>query len=422
MNIFVYTFGCKVNQVESEFLLNRATEEGLVIAEDPEFADAVIINSCAVTERAVNRMLAFLRKIKKERPWVFALVTGCAADLLTEKLKDGGVDLVVTNAGKKDAIEYLLEKKDFILPIESREGLDIGYTPMVSRTRAYVKIQDGCDSFCSYCIIPKLRGKPVSKPPKEVEDEVRRLVESGHKEIVPVGIHIGKYGLDFGISLATLLERIAAIDGDFRIRLTSVELHELDSRLLELFKSGKICRHLHVPLQSGSGKILKAMNRHYTPEEYISTVRKYKESDPLLTIGADIITGFPGETDADFQESMETIRLAGVDFLHVFQYSDREGTKASLMSDKIKGALKKERASELRRLGGELKSNAAERMIGHSLKILSQKDGTGITDNYFETVMPKSCEPNRFYTLKVSGVDAKMMLTGEIEKIGDINE
>ena len=413
MNIYIYTFGCKVNQVESEHLIGRAGENGLIVVNEASLADAVIINSCAVTERAVNKMLSLLRKIKKDRPDVFALVTGCAADLLTEKLKESGTDVVVTNAGKKDAVEYLLEKRDFYNSIETRTVLDIGYTPMKSRTRAFVKIQDGCDSFCSYCIIPMLRGKPVSKPEDDVVNEVTRLIAEGHREIVPVGIHIGKYGQDTGSSLAALLEKLIAIEGDFRIRLTSVELNELDGRLEGIFHSDKICRHLHIPLQSGSTEILKNMNRHYTAEEYIAKVSAFKQKINGLTVGADVITGFPGETEAHFDECINTICSSGVDFLHVFQYSDREGTAASSMKDKIKGAVKKERAERLRILGDRLKAEAADRCIGKSFRVLAQKNGEGITDNYFEVSMPAGCEPNRFYTINITGRGEDCVLYGE---------
>ena len=211
MNIYIYTFGCKVNQVESEHILSSGAQKGLKSVQNAQEADAVIINSCAVTERAVTRMLSFIRKLKRDKPSLFVLVTGCAADLLSDKLKESGTDAVVTNAGKKDAIDYLIEKRDFLKAIETKTVMDIGYTPMKSRTRAFVKIQDGCDSFCSYCIIPKLRGKPVSKSEADVIDEVRRLVDEGHKEIVPVGIHIGKYGLDNGSSLTSLLEKLVKI-------------------------------------------------------------------------------------------------------------------------------------------------------------------------------------------------------------------
>lgn len=383
--------------------MGRASERGLSVVSDAEHADAVIINSCAVTERAVNKMLSLLRKIKKNRPGVFALVTGCAADLLTEKLKESGTDVVVTNAGKKDAVECLLEKRDSLRPIETRSVLDMGYTPMKSRTRAFVKIQDGCDSFCSYCIIPKLRGKPVSKPEDEIISDVARLVREGHREIVPVGIHIGKYGQDTGSSLPSLLEKLVEIEGDFRIRLTSVELNELSGRFERLFRHEKICRHLHIPLQSGSTAILKQMNRHYTAEDYIKKVSAFKEKTDGLTIGADVITGFPGETDEHFEECINTIKASGIDFLHIFQYSDREGTAASLMDCKIKGAVKKKRAEILRRLGDELKSSAADACIGKSFRVLSQKGGKGITDNYFEAELPQNCEVNRFYTITIKG-------------------
>lgn len=413
MNIYIYTFGCKVNQVESEHLLGRATESGLAVVTDASLADAVIINSCAVTERAVNKLFTFIRKLKRQNPQIFALVTGCAAELLADKLKENQIDAVVTNAGKKDTIEYLLEKKDFYKSIDTRTELDIGYTPMKSRTRAFVKIQDGCDSFCSYCIIPTLRGKPVSKPENEIINEVEKLVSEGYKEIVPVGIHIGKYGIEKETDLASLLEKLVKIEGDFRIRLTSIELNELNNRFINLLQNDKICRHLHVPLQSGSTEILKLMNRHYTAEDYVTKLNMLKEKIEHLTLGADIITGFPCETEQHFIESVNTINSSGIDFLHVFQYSDRKGTAASNMTNKVKGEIKKERAERLRLIGDELKAKAAKRCVGSSFRVLAQKDGYGITDNYFDVKLPENCKPNHFYTLNIYDCDDKCNLYGD---------
>ncbi|WP_022852285.1 tRNA (N(6)-L-threonylcarbamoyladenosine(37)-C(2))-methylthiotransferase MtaB [Limisalsivibrio acetivorans] len=414
MTTFIYTFGCKVNQVESEHFLNRAETAGLQISDRPEDADSIILNSCAVTERAVNKLLSLLRKIKRNNPDIKLLVTGCAAEMLTEKLKESGADIVVTNTGKKDVIQYLTENRDFLAPIESRTGLDIGYTPMKSRTRAFVKIQDGCDSFCSYCIIPSLRGKPVSKPMEQVIDEVKGLISEGYREIVPVGIHVGKYGRDRGENLLDLLERLACIAGDSRIRLTSIEVNELDERLIPLMNSGKVCPHLHVPIQSGSRSVLKRMNRHYTPEEYLEKTRRFKEQVKDLTLGGDVITGFPGETEAEAAETEELIRSAGVDFLHVFQYSDREGTPASAMPDKVHSSVKKARAANLRELGEELKNKTALSMRGRVLRVLAQNDGSGLTDNYFEAELPADCQKNTFYGIDVREVSEQSFLKGEV--------
>lgn len=419
MNIYIYTFGCKVNQVESENIVNNAEKHGFTPVSNIEDAGLVVLNSCAVTENAEKKFRNLIKKLKKDNPSVVIAVTGCAAEKDKDKLKDIGADIVVTNSGKMDILRYISENSDFLRSISEPHEFVLAENPkMVTRTRAFVKIQDGCDSFCAYCIIPTLRGKPSSRDMDSVVNEVRHLAESGHKEIVPVGIHVGKYGLDLSgnVNLVSLIKRLLnEIDG-FRIRLTSIELNELTDEMAALLTDNqdRICRHYHIPLQSGSTAILQKMRRHYTAEEYIEKAQMLKKLVPDCTIGADIIVGFPGETDENFRETVDTVRRAGIDHIHVFSYSDRSGTEASLMEGKVDAKTKSARAKELRDIAKEMKRASAERMVGKCLKVLTQNDNTGLTDNFFTVIFPNGIEQNRLLDVLITGVGNDNTLKAEI--------
>ncbi|WP_295222177.1 tRNA (N(6)-L-threonylcarbamoyladenosine(37)-C(2))-methylthiotransferase MtaB [Seleniivibrio sp.] len=419
MNIFIYTFGCKVNQVESENIVNNAKKYGFTPVSNIEEAELIVINSCAVTENAEKKFRNLIKKLKKDNPAVIVAATGCAAEKEKEKLKNIGADIVVTNSGKMDILQYISENSDFLRSISEPHEFVLAENPkMITRTRAFVKIQDGCDSFCAYCIIPSLRGKPSSRDMDSIVNEVRHLVESGHKEIVPVGIHVGKYGLDLGdgVNLVTLIKKLLKeIDG-FRIRLTSIELNELTDEMVALLTENqdRICRHYHIPLQSGSTEILKKMRRHYTAEEYIEKAQMLKKLVPDCTIGADIIVGFPTETDKNFKETMDTVRRAAIDHIHVFSYSDRSGTEASLMNGKIDGKTKSARAKELRVTAGEMKRMSAERMVGKCLKTLTQNDNTGLTDNFFTVIFPNGVVQNQLLDVLITDVESDNTLKAEI--------
>jgi len=419
MYAYIYTFGCKVNQVESEKIVNELSLFGLQIAEDIDKADVIIFNTCAVTERAEKKFRSMIKKIKTANPSVLVAVTGCAAEKDKDKLKDIGADLVVTNSGKMDILKHVKAHKDHLESIFSSEGfIDADNISMATKTRAFVKIQDGCDSNCSYCIIPSLRGLPVSRALDSILNEVKSLVEAGYKEIVPVGIHVGKYGLDLkdDIDLPALIERIIALDGDFRVRLTSIELNELTDRMVNLLadNTDKICRHYHIPLQSGSTHTLAMMNRKYTAEEYITKLNQIKMKVPDCLLGADVIVGFPGETDEHFAETVDTVICSGLGHLHVFSYSDRSGTAASDMKDKIPSKVKSDRAKKLRALAEDIKYKAAEKCVGKTYKVLTQKDNTGLTDNYFTVKFKEGLEPNLFLDVLITNAYKDGTLKGDI--------
>ncbi len=419
MNTYIYTFGCKVNQVESEKIINCSASKGFNIVETPDDAELIIINSCAVTERAEKKFKALIKKLKTANSAVTVAVTGCAAEKEKDRLKELGADIVVTNSGKSDILDYISEGTDWLKDISEPHGfISAENRQMSTRTRAFIKIQDGCDSMCAYCIIPALRGKPMSRDAEDILNEVRALADAGHKEIVPVGIHVGKYGLDLknGMNLPKLINMMLGVSDTFRIRLTSIELNEITDEMAALLteNTDRICRHYHIPLQSGSTAVLKRMNRHYTAEDYIEKARMLKKLVPDCTIGADIIVGFPGETEENFQETLDTVKRAGIDHIHVFAYSDRSGTEASSMSGKVDGKTKAQRAGCLRGLADEMKRLSAERMIGKTLTVLTQNDGTGLTDNFFSVNFSLGVEHNMLLDVKVTDVDNGNMLKVEI--------
>jgi threonylcarbamoyladenosine tRNA methylthiotransferase MtaB len=415
MNLYFFSFGCKVNQVEFENLKMEAILNNINITKDISIADFIIVNSCAVTEQAVNKLIFFIKKMKKNYPNAKILVTGCAAELKKEELKNNFVDLIVTNAGKSNLLSYIKEQKDFLKSVAFEEKFEnVGIAGSLDKTRGFLKIQDGCNSFCSYCIIPTLRGKPRSKQIDEVKDEFKTLLQKGFKEIVLVGIHIGKYGLDLNVKLYDLLKTLVKIKGDYRIRLSSLEVTEISEEIINLIKNNptKICRHFHIPLQSGSDTILKRMNRDYLSKDYINTVKKIKYKIPEVTIGSDVIVGFPGETEENFKETLNTLEEAAISYLHVFPFSLREGTKAFEMDNKIDERVISERAKILRKYGEAYKFNAAKKFANKTLRVLTEKNNKGLTDNYFQVIFPKDIEKNQFINAKIFGVQIDGVLAG----------
>jgi threonylcarbamoyladenosine tRNA methylthiotransferase MtaB len=261
-------------------------------------------------------------------------------------------DLIITNAGKTDLFDFIENNENYFEDIENIEYFQEYNEALVKdRTRGFLKIQDGCDANCAYCIIPKLRGKPRSRNMSSVIEKFTDFVKNGYKEIVLVGIHIGKYGKDINSSLKELLNSLSKVEGDFRIRLSSLEVNEIDDELIDIvLNNDKFCPHFHIPLQSGSNKIIALMNRHYLKEEFIEITKKIKRKNPYATIGCDVIVGFPGETEKEFEETLNTVVEAGVNYWHVFQYSKRKNTPAfsyKMQGDEIQ---KKKRENDSRKI------------------------------------------------------------------------
>lgn len=412
MKIAFHTFGCKVNLVETENLKEKANLEGFKYTDSIEESDVIVVNSCAVTDNAEKKSLHYLKKLKQKFPEKKIVLTGCLAEMKKDLIKDA--DILVTNIAKDEIFKYIKENKHQLTPINELDYYKESFpNAIVDKTRGFLKIQDGCDAFCSYCIIPNLRGKPRSKSEEIIIREFSQLVDKGFKEIVLVGIHIGKYGIDTNTDLKKLLKKLIQIDGNFRIRLSSLELNEIDQEMIEIIlNSDKICKHLHIPLQGSTNKILKLMNRHYTFEKFASTVEYLKSRNEFLTIGTDVITGFPGETEEDFTIGYDNLLKLPISYMHVFPFSERKGTKASILPDKVSNEIKKKRSGMLRDLSESKRFNSAKRLFGTVQKVLAEKDNRALTDNYFEVCINEEIEANSFLNVKIIGVSMDGTLIG----------
>lgn len=404
--IAFHTLGCKVNQYETEAMKEQFKSKGFDIAPEDSFADVYIINTCTVTNMADRKSRQFIRRALRMNPKALIAVTGCYAQTdPAEVASIEGVNLVIGNNEKHDIAHYIEERLHFAKSETSRpKGAEISAAAfdemteyhssgvihaMDSRTRAYIKIEEGCDRFCSYCIIPYARGRVRSRTRDEIVEEVRELINAGFVEIVLTGINTALYGKDTeSESLETLLTAIEKIPGDFRVRLSSLEPTVVDVEDAErLLKFGKLCHHLHLSVQSGSDKILKSMNRKYTRTDYLKIVETLRRFDPLYGISTDIIVGFPGEDDDDFEDSLSITDASEYVRVHAFKYSPRRGTKAAAMDCKVDGNIKNERAKLLAKRADDVSLSFRTKCIGAETRVLfEEKTGknmmAGYADNY----------------------------------------
>ena len=400
--IAFHTLGCKVNQVETEQMIEEFTRQGYQIVDFGDPADVYVINTCTVTHISDRKSRAMLRRAVRANPDALVVATGCVAQVDADQLSGiEGISLVVGNQNKDHIVDIvntrILEKatnkKVWVEPICSPVGLrPVLYTNPHQRTRAFVKIQDGCQSFCSYCIVPFARGPVRSKAPNDVIAEIRQLILLGYREIVLTGIHTGFYGVDIpGWNITRLIENILIeICGDYRIRLSSIEPLELNDDLLNLAAgNNRICRHLHIPLQSGSDRILASMRRRDDRKQYRDLVLKAAALIPGVAITADVMVGYPTETEADFQDTFDLINDLPLYELHVFKYSRRAGTRAAELTPQVAAAEKQNRSEKLLALGSRKKKHFLQGSAGKKLTVLVERKlnedtYAGISDNYIE--------------------------------------
>jgi len=391
LRIGLVSLGCKVNQFESQGMMRLLKERGFLITQ-PEEADLVILNTCVVTHRAQSESRKLLKKFKRLGKKV--LVGGCWSQLLPEEPLLYGADGSFGNT-EKIQIVHLCEKA--LRGERPKEVSDIEESPFAEfpvplpegRTRAFLKIQDGCDNNCTFCIVPKVRGKPRSLSLEKVLEALRFYREMGIKEVVLCGIHLGKWGEDLEPkrSFLELLERLEGSETPPRLRLSSIEPQELDESIIKVLKtSQKICPHLHLPVQSGSERILKRMGRPYTPFEVSELFFKLKEEIPDISIGSDFIVGFPGEREQEFMETVEFVLKHPFSYLHVFPFSRRPGTLASDFPDQVQEGEKKRRVETLRALGLRKRREFYQGFIGKRLKVLSEASFKGLSRNYIKCV------------------------------------
>lgn len=413
------TLGCKVNIYESNALKCELTDRGYIVGEADSDCDCFIINTCSVTNTADSKSRKMIHKCIKMNPSAIICVMGCYAQTNDEAKEIDGIDILIGNGNKKsvvDTIDSMLsgnrkEKRIDILNIlEATEYEKLGVTSY-DHTRAFVKIEDGCENFCTYCIIPYARGPVRCKPIDEVIEELKRITEEGYLEVVLSGIHTGRYK-DHDVNFSGLVKRILnEVPKLKRLRVSSIEMNEVDDDFIALMKDHKvIANHLHLPLQAGSDLILSKMERKYDVKAYIDKVNALRGARPDISITTDVIVGFPYEGEAEFMETYNLCKNLGLSKLHVFPYSMRKGTKASLMPQ-VKDSEKKDRAKRLIELSNYLEEEYAKKFIGCTLDIIPEQETLGgmmmgHTSNFLQVFMPKDLDKiGKLYNVKITKIE-----------------
>lgn len=397
------TLGCKTNQYETDALMDIFYKNRYEVVDFDDFSDVYVINTCTVTNVSDKKSRQMIRRAKKSNPDGIVVVVGCYAQISPDEVSAiEDVDIVIGTDSRSDIISYIDEyiagetEKPYVI-VEDIMKINVFEEMRVSNitthTRAFIKIQEGCNQYCTYCIIPYARGRVRSRALEHVVSEIEGLTQKGYKEFVLTGIHIGSYGLDLdGVGLIDLLEAIQDIKGVTRIRLGSVEPRLIDDTFIERIKPlTKLCDHFHLSLQSGSDSVLKRMNRKYTANEYYEAVKKLRGVYAKPSLTTDIIVGFPGETEAEFEETMAFVNKVGFSEIHVFQFSKREGTPAATMPDQVEQSIKKRRSERLMALASASSDAYQKTFVGQRVAVLiEEKKGNtliGHTTNYLKVIV-----------------------------------
>ena len=422
MKVRAITLGCKVNTYESEYILSCFKDKGYEITND--IADIYIVNTCSVTNMSDAKSRKVIHRLVRENKDSVIVVMGCMIEA-NKDIKLDGVSIIIGNKDKNKVVElvedYLKNKKPKrLLYTDFDSTFEDMFITNMTRHRAYVKIEDGCENFCSYCIIPYTRGRVRSKNPDTVIKEITSLVKNGYKEVVLTGIHTGHYGSDIDTTFPDLLKRIVKIDGLKRLRISSIEITELNDEFMDVFENNSvIVSHLHIPLQAGSDKILSLMNRKYLTPYFLEKVKKIREIRPNINLTTDVIVGFPNETEEDFLDTINFCKKIKFSKIHVFPYSRRKGTKADLMDGQIKEQVKKERVKRLIEVSNNLEKEYLDKFISKNVLVLIEenKDGYSIghTDNYLKVVIPQFIECNKIVSVNIIK-EENLELVGEYEK------
>ncbi len=408
MTAGIYTLGCRVNQYESEAIAQTLAGRGVLICQPDEACDAYIINTCAVTAESARKARQLIRRAHTQNPDAFILVTGCAAQTETQTIAElPGVDYICGSSNKMSCVNALMDlfaagRKNPVPLIRVPDGSTAEFERMslsgFGRTRAYLKIEDGCENRCAYCIIPRARGRVRSKPEEEILHEVQDLVNAGYREIVLTGIEIAAYGKDLsGADLISLIRKLDRVDGLERIRLGSLDPSYADERFVGMAAECRhLCAHFHLSLQSGCDATLRAMRRRYNTEKAARNMERLRACMPEVCFSADLIVGFPGETDEHFADTCEFVKQARLLHGHVFPYSRREGTEAANLPGQIPEQIKKERAKALSAICDGSRKKILHSQIGKTAQVLFERsDGSyavGHTDNFIETAVESSAD------------------------------
>lgn len=418
MKIFIETLGCKVNTYESEVIKEEFLRNGYELADNLSDANVIVVNTCSVTNQSDAKSRKVIRNARKNNKNAILVVCGCSSQNHQDELKDLGADILIGNKDKSKIFDYVnnYDNKQIInyYNMINTDFEKMSLDNYSERTRAFVKIQDGCNNYCSYCIIPYLRGTIRNKDLNDAINEINTLVNNGFKEIVLTGIHTGSYP-----ELVKLIQEISKNDKLERIRISSIEATEINDEFLkELKNNNKICNHMHIPVQAACDNTLKKMNRKYDMNKFKEIINKIREVRPDINITTDLIVGFPTETKEAFLESYNNAKEIKFGKIHVFPYSKRDGTVAAKMKSIVTDTEKKERTHKMITLSNKLENEYYNKFIDKTLSVLVEevfdKYCTGHTDNYIKVIINKKLEHNKFYNVKIIKVD-NCNVYGEVE-------
>ena len=425
------TLGCKVNLYDTEAMAELFTEKGYEVVDFEEYADVYLINTCTVTNLGDKKSRQMIRRAKRINPNSVVVATGCYAQVASEEVaKIEGINIVIGTKNRSEIVEtvenYVTENGvvnnvSDIMGEKEFEPLQI--SRLTNRTRAYIKIQEGCNRYCTYCIIPYARGPIRSRKPEEVVEEVKKLAENGFKEVVLTGIHVASYGLDLGnITLADIIEKVHSVDGIERIRFSSMEPLAIDNEFVaRMSKLPKVCDHYHLSLQSGCNRTLNRMNRTYNAEQYAEACERLRNAFPNVAITTDIIVGFPDETEEDFKESLAFAERMKLDKIHTSPYSPKKGTPAAKMKNQISGDVKSQRSKEMIALSDKMNIDFLNNNIGKTVPVLFEDMENGFwqghTTNYIK-VLAKSDENlnNKIVDVKLDKIHGVEIVEGTVVK------
>ncbi|MBR7142654.1 MAG: tRNA (N(6)-L-threonylcarbamoyladenosine(37)-C(2))-methylthiotransferase MtaB [Clostridia bacterium] len=413
MKFCIVTLGCKVNQYESQSLRESLLRLGYGESQSPETADVAVVNTCCVTGESERKCRNAVHRLRRKAPQALIAVCGCLATVNGRSLEQAGADIVWKGHDKQKlvpAIHHRLAAKE----TEAEAAFITGFD---ERTRAYVKIEDGCRNFCTYCIIPYARGRIVSREEEQICREVEELVRRGYRELVITGIEIASYGADNGKELGGLLQKLDALEGDFRLRLGSLEpsfVTPAFAKTLGALK--KLCPHIHLSLQSGSDAVLRAMNRKYDTQRYGQAAALLRQAMPGCELTTDLIVGFPGESEAHFQESLAFAEKMEFLQIHIFPYSPRKGTPAAEMDGQVAPQVKKQRAARAAEMAQRCREQRLAARVGTRAEMICEADGCGFTREYLPVRTEESLSPGEVVQVLFTGTDGKFLLAKRVEK------
>jgi threonylcarbamoyladenosine tRNA methylthiotransferase MtaB len=419
------TLGCRLNQFETDALASEFSKKDFRIVDFGEQADVYVVNTCTVTNQSDHKSKQVMNQVNRLHPSSLRIVTGCMATNYKEELEQSDkVDFVVDNDHKASILSLvdsyfqgeIVGPDNFEKDVFAYDAADTTF-----HTRSFIKIQDGCDNFCTYCIIPRVRGRAISRPAEDVYENIRQVVDFGYKEVVLTGVNIGRYQ-DGNTDFEKLVEKILEIPGDFRVRISSIEPDGYSESFFRLFENPKLAPHMHICLQSGSEDILLKMRRMYTVKTFEEMAAKIRAAYPDFNLTTDVIVGFPGETEEDFQESLESSKRIGFGHIHTFKYSKRRRTRAERMPEQIPEKEKTHRSELVRKLSENMRLEYRKSFVGKKQRVLvEQFDENGFATGYGEHYVPvlikkKGLDKNTFYDVLLTGIEMadEPLLFGEL--------